>query len=43
MRVFYYQYEGRTYLFCVRGADASRSSPIWNNPNTCSWLVPGTH
>jgi hypothetical protein len=42
MRVFYYQYEGKTYIVCVGAADAGKLSPIWKNCNTCSWLVPGT-
>lgn len=42
MRVFYYQYEGQTWLVCVPGVtNAGRLSPIWRC-NTCSWLVPGT-
>jgi hypothetical protein len=42
MRVFYYQYEGRTYTVCVGALNAGANSPIWQNCNTCSWLVPGT-
>lgn len=40
MRVFYYQHKGKTYVICVRGSDAGRKSPIWNNCNTSSWMIP---
>lgn len=42
LRTLYYQYNGKTYLVCVGGANASGKSPIWGC-NSCSWLVPGTH
>ncbi len=31
---------GGTYIVCVKGPNAGADSPIWRNPNTCSWLVP---
>ncbi len=44
MWVFYYQWQetGRTYVVCVRGSFPTIHSPIWNNVNTCAWMVPGT-
>jgi hypothetical protein len=43
MRVFYYQFQGKTYLVCVPGDSMhSANSPIWRGCNACSWLVPGT-
>lgn len=39
MRVLYYQYDGTTYIVCVR-SDASGRSPIWQRPNSSSWIVP---
>lgn len=42
MRVIYYQYDGRSYLVCVRGAAPTGASPIWFGCNACSWMVPGT-
>lgn len=43
MRVFYYQHNGQTYIVCVKGGDARKTSPIYKNNNTCLWLVPGTN
>lgn len=40
MWVFYYQYNGRTFLVCVRGGYPSRLSPIWRS-NTSAFMVPG--
>lgn len=41
MNVYYYQYEGKTYLIAARGPYPGRLSPIWKC-NTSIWLIPGT-
>lgn len=41
MRVYYFQHNGKTY-FCYVKSPVTAGSPIWKNPNTCCWIVPGT-
>lgn len=42
MLVFYYLYDGRARIVCVRGRYPGRLSPIWSGCNTCVLMVPGT-
>ena len=42
MAVFYYQFEGRTYVICDGCDYPTIKSPIWRGANTCVWYVPGT-